>query len=166
MGCASTAKKPHGAHAVAEKGVSLPVDTGEGVPQERPEIGVPIPLSELDPNGEFGMCDRIHFDYDKSDIKAEWEKCLDNIARFFTQRQDLFLLIEGHCDERGTEEYNIALGERRAQSTAQYLIQRGISAERIITKTWGESKPLATGHDESSWKLNRRAEFFGVPQGR
>ena len=167
IGCASNGKKkPFGAHARAEKGV--PLTQGEdGLTQRGPEVdSTPLPLSKIDPTGEFGMCDRIHFDYDKSDIKAEWEKCLNNIAKYFSQHDDYLLLIEGHCDERGTDEYNIALGERRSQATAQFLIQRGISPERIVTKSWGESKPLATGHDESSWKLNRRAEFFGVPKAR
>jgi len=168
IGCASSGKKaPFGAHARAEKGVPLPQGPDTSGPQERdPMAGQPIPLSQLPNASEFGLCDRIHFDYDKSNIKPEWEKCLTNIAKYFAQHQEYLLLIEGHCDERGTEEYNIALGERRAQSAAQYVVKLGLNGERIVTKTWGESKPLATGHDESSWKLNRRAEFFGVPKAR
>lgn len=167
VGCASTKKKPAGAHARAEKSVPLPPGPGEGEPTVRDDnYGQPIPLSQLDPNGEFGLCDRIHFDYDKSNIKPEWEKCLSNIAKYFAQHQEYLLLIEGSCDERGTEEYNIALGERRAQAASGFVVKRDVSGDHIITKSWGESKPLATGHDESAWKLNRRADFYAVPKGR
>jgi len=165
VGCAHKPTQPSGAHARAEKMVTQtpgPSDT----PEVRPPLGTPIPLSQLDPDGKFGLCDRIHFDYDKSDIKPEWETCLSNIAKYFAEHQEYLLLIEGNCDERGTEEYNIALGERRAQAASGFVVKRGVNAERIVTKSWGESKPLATGHDESAWKLNRRAEFFAVAQGR
>lgn len=166
VGCAHKPAKPTGAHARAEKLVDT--QTGGGT-EPAPRVdhpGEPIPLSQLKDAAEFGLCDRIHFDYDKSDIKPEWETCLSNIAKYFAQHQEYMLLIEGNCDERGTEEYNIALGERRAQAASGFVVKRGVNAERIVTKSWGESKPLATGHDESAWKLNRRAEFFAVPQGR
>jgi len=69
------------------------------------------------------------------------------------------LVIEGNCDERGTEEYNLALGERRAHSVKQYLVSAGVPASRVDTVSFGESKPAAPGHDESAWKWNRRADF-------
>ena len=67
--------------------------------------------------------------------------------------------VEGHCDERGTEEYNLALGERRAKSSFDYLVSLGISADRIRTISYGKSQPLDTGHDEIAWQKNRRAQF-------
>jgi peptidoglycan-associated lipoprotein len=166
VGCASTGKGKHGAHVRAMKTTIMDMGDNDGPPTERPDLGVPKSLSEGEGAAEFGVCDRIHFDYDKSEIKAEWEKCLNNNAKYIKQKTQYLLLIEGHCDERGTEEYNIALGERRAQTIAQFLIERGVNPERIVTKTWGESKPLATGHSEDSWRLNRRAEFFIVEQSR
>jgi peptidoglycan-associated lipoprotein len=68
-------------------------------------------------------------------------------------------VIEGNCDERGTEEYNLALGERRAHAAKQYIVNTGVPASRIDTVSFGESKPAAPGHDESAWKWNRRADF-------
>ena len=69
------------------------------------------------------------------------------------------IVVEGHCDERGTNEYNLGLGERRANSVKNYLVSLGVSASRIRTISYGEEKPFAAGHDESAWKLNRRAHF-------
>ncbi len=161
MGCATGPKTPSGGHATAEKGAPISGGNGEGDFTVRTPVE-PVPLTDLDPSGEFNLCKRIHFDYDKYDIKAEWAECLNNIARFAKAKPGLTIIIEGHCDERGSDEYNIALGERRANATAEFLIEKGVAAERIITKSWGESKPLATGHSESSWKLNRRADFFGA----
>ncbi len=166
VGCASTGKGKHGAHVRAMKTTILPTDDTDGPPTDRVVLGDPRPITSGPDSDQFGVCDRIHFDYDKSVIKPEWEKCLNNIAKYIKQKTQFLLLIEGHCDERGTEEYNIALGERRAQTAAQFLIERGVNPERIVTKSWGESKPLATGHSEDSWKLNRRAEFFIVEQSR
>ncbi len=167
VGCASSKKKPTGAHARAEKLIpQVPTDSNVPIDRDDSLSNQLIPINQLPGAAEFGMCDRIHFDYDKSNIKPEWQQCLQNIAKYFAQNQQYILVIEGNCDERGTDEYNIALGERRAQSTAEFIIKQGISPERVVTKSYGESKPLATGHDESSWKLNRRAEFFGVLQAR
>ena len=163
FGCASTGKKPTGAHARAEKSdISAPTG-GNGGPVERgPQTGDQIAINNLPDAGKYNMCPMIHFDYDKSEVKKEWETCLNNIASYFKDHPDYNLVIEGNCDERGTPEYNLALGERRANTTATYITKRGIDASRIITRSWGEEKPIATGHEENSWWQNRRAEFFGV----
>ena len=164
-GCARTPKQPAGAHVRAEKGIGQPGTGGDSGSITRPPMGgSPLPLSQLPNAGEFpGLCDRIHFDYDKYEVKSEFTKCLDQIAAYMTRHPEYVLLIEGHCDERGTPEYNLTLGENRAQAAARYLLQRGMPNERIVTKSLGESQPLALGHDESAWRLNRRCEFFGVP---
>ena len=162
FGCSSAAKKTTGAHARAEKGdISTPNEGGPGLPPQ-PTPGDKIPLDKLPGIEKYNVCPRIHFDYDKSDIKKEWETCLNNIASYFKDHPEFNLVIEGHCDERGTPEYNLALGERRANTTATYVTKRGIEAGRINTRSWGEEQPIATGHEESSWWQNRRAEFFGV----
>ncbi len=102
---------------------------------------------------------RIHFDFDRSDIKSEYKKTLEDNAAWLKANKDSKVTIEGHCDERGTEEYNLALGQRRANSAKSYLTNLGISAGRISTKSLGEERPLETCHNESCWWKNRRGEF-------
>ena len=101
----------------------------------------------------------IHFDYDKSDIKPEAKPILENIAIDLKATPGKYLLVEGHCDERGTNEYNLALGEKRALNTREYLANLGVDPEMIVTISYGEEQPLELGHDESAWRVNRRAEF-------
>jgi peptidoglycan-associated lipoprotein len=82
------------------------------------------------------------------------------VANYFKQHSAEKLQIEGHCDERGTEEYNRALGERRALAIREYLVNLGVAADRVYTLSWGEDKPADTGHDEAAWGKNRRGEFI------
>lgn len=102
---------------------------------------------------------RIHFDFDRSDIKDEYKKTLEGNAGWIKANKDSKVAVEGHCDERGTEEYNIALGNRRANSAKSYLVSLGIDGKRLSTKSYGEEKALETCHNESCWWKNRRAEF-------
>jgi peptidoglycan-associated lipoprotein len=101
----------------------------------------------------------IHFDLDRSNIRPNDMGTLDQKVAILQANRDLRIRIGGHCDERGSDEYNLALGNRRAQSTKQYLVSHGIDASRIETQSWGEERPLVDGHDESAWSQNRRAEF-------
>jgi peptidoglycan-associated lipoprotein len=101
----------------------------------------------------------IHFDLDKSNVRTDDAGILDQKVAILQANPDLKIRIGGHCDERGSDEYNLALGNRRAQSAKQYLVSHGIDASRIETQSWGEEKPLVDGHDESAWSQNRRAEF-------
>lgn len=101
----------------------------------------------------------IHFDYDRSNIRPDDMGTLDQKVAVLQANPDLRIRVGGHCDERGSDEYNLALGNRRAQSTKQYLVSHGIDASRIETQSWGEERPLVDGHDESAWSQNRRAEF-------
>ncbi|MFQ6069031.1 MAG: peptidoglycan-associated lipoprotein Pal [Candidatus Aminicenantales bacterium] len=103
---------------------------------------------------------RIHFDYDEYYIREDAKPTLEANAAWLREHPTVKILIEGHCDERGTEEYNLALGERRASSTRDYLVSLGISAERITIISYGKSQPLDPGHNEVSWQKNRRAEFL------
>lgn len=102
---------------------------------------------------------RIHFDFDKSNIKSEYEPVLKSNAGWLQDHKDTKVTIEGHCDERGSVEYNIALGDRRANSAKGYLKNLGVSADRMSTVSYGKERPLCTQHDESCWWQNRRAEF-------
>ena len=107
----------------------------------------------------------IHFDYDKSSVRADDTGALDQKVAILQANPALRIRIGGHCDERGSDEYNLALGNRRAQAAKQYLVSHGIDAGRIETQSWGEEKPLAQGHDESAWSQNRRDEFEVISGG-
>ena len=101
----------------------------------------------------------IHFDYDKSFIREDAKAVLESDAAWMKKFRTVKVLVEGHCDERGTEEYNLALGEKRAKSTMDYLTSLGIGADRMRILSYGKSQPLVTGHDEATWQKNRRAQF-------
>ncbi len=101
----------------------------------------------------------IHFDLDKSSLRGDDLGTLDQKVAILQANPALKIRIAGHCDERGSDEYNLALGNRRAQAAKQYLVSHGIDASRIETQSWGEEKPLVDGHDESAWSQNRRDEF-------
>jgi len=99
----------------------------------------------------------IHFDFDKYDIRPGDAEILKENAALLVKYPKVKIQIEGHCDERGTVEYNLALGERRANNTKKYLISLGISADRISTISYGKERPLDPGHNEEAWAKNRRA---------
>jgi len=99
---------------------------------------------------------KIYFDYDRSDITDKAKKVLAVNAKVLRNDTDKDILIEGHCDERGTEEYNLALGARRAEAVKKYLVSLGIDAKRLSTIAYGEVKPALDEHNESAWMLNRR----------
>lgn len=101
----------------------------------------------------------VHFDFDKSHIRPDDAAILDQKVAILQANPDLRIRLGGHCDERGSDEYNLALGNRRATSAKQYLVSHGIDAGRIETQSWGEERPITMGHDEDSWAQNRRAEF-------
>lgn len=102
----------------------------------------------------------VHFDFDSSVVKLEDIDKVNAVGDELKLRPEVKLLIDGHCDERGTEEYNRALGERRALAVREVLTQYGVSGDRIRTRSWGEDKPADPGHDEKAWAKNRRAEFI------
>ena len=101
----------------------------------------------------------IYFDFDKSNLKPEAQETLKKKAAFLRYNPSFALLIGGNCDNRGTEEYNLALGERRADSAKQYLIALGISGDRIKTISYGELRPADPANNEVAWSLNRRDTF-------
>jgi peptidoglycan-associated lipoprotein len=101
----------------------------------------------------------IHFDFDKYDIRGGDAKILDANAAWLKSNDNL-VLIEGHCDERGTNEYNLALGERRAKSTMNYLVAQGVQAARITIISYGKERPVCSEHSEDCWAKNRRAHFL------
>jgi peptidoglycan-associated lipoprotein len=101
----------------------------------------------------------IHFEFDKSTLLVDAMEILKQKAEWLSTHEDVNITIEGHCDERGTSEYNLALGEKRAESAKTFLIDLGISGNRISTVSYGEERPLDLGHDEAAWSANRRDHF-------
>jgi peptidoglycan-associated lipoprotein len=106
----------------------------------------------------------IHFDFDKYAIRPADAAILDGNVTWLASHPDHLVLIEGHCDERGTNEYNVALGDRRAKATLDYLVAHGVSVGRITVVSYGEQRPLCTEHGEACWSRNRRAHFLTKPQ--
>lgn len=106
----------------------------------------------------------IHFDFDRADIRSADRPVLERNAAWMKQHVGDLILIEGHADERGTNAYNIALGQRRAEATRNYLVAQGVKAERFTLISYGEERPLCTQHTEACWSQNRRAQFLVKPQ--
>jgi len=104
----------------------------------------------------------IHFDFDRYNLKSDARRILDRIAFVMLEHPELSLVIEGHCDERGSNEYNLALGERRAVAARDYLIEMGVEPHRIRTVSYGEERPIDPRHCEEAWAKNRRAHFVKV----
>jgi len=101
----------------------------------------------------------IHFDFDKASVLPGDQQTLDQKIAIMQKNPSLRVQISGHCDERGSDEYNLALGNRRANAAKQYLVSHGIDASRIETISYGEERPLNPGHSEDAWSQNRRDEF-------
>jgi peptidoglycan-associated lipoprotein len=117
--------------------------------------GAITPGSQQDLEKNVG--DRIFFNTDKSDITSEGRETLQRQAQWLMRYPNVTVTIEGHCDERGTREYNLALGERRASAAKQVLVTIGISGDRIKTTTYGKERPAVVGSNEAAWAQNRRA---------
>jgi peptidoglycan-associated lipoprotein len=99
------------------------------------------------------------FDYNKSDLRPDARDALSQTAQFLRQHPEIKVVVEGHCDERGTTEYNLGLGQKRADTVKEFLVSLGISADRLSTTSYGKEKPFCNGHDEACWQQNRRGHF-------
>ncbi len=103
---------------------------------------------------------RVHFEFDSSAIDSESRRIIEQHATYLAANPDIKINLTGHADERGTREYNLALGERRGDSVERMLSVLGVNGDRITTISYGEEQPLAMGHEETSWRINRRVEFI------
>lgn len=110
-------------------------------------------------SGKIAGLETVHFDYDRSALASDAKKKIQGNVAWMQKNKDASLSIEGHCDGRGSNEYNIALGERRAKAVRDYMVSLGVSASRLSTVSYGEDKPLAMGESEADHKKNRRANF-------
>jgi peptidoglycan-associated lipoprotein len=128
--------------------------SGAAAAPAAPRTG-PVPGSQQDLVVNVG--DRVFFDFDKSDLKPEARRTLERQAAWLKQYGNVAVTLEGHCDERGTREYNLALGERRANAARGYLVSLGIPAQRIRTVSYGKERPAVLGSNEAAWSQNRRS---------
>ena len=142
-------------------------------PAPAPQAAAPAPASQAQPVTQPSMAMNplhdpnsilakrsIYFDFDKSNIKAEYRPLVEAHAGYMTGHASATMRIEGNCDERGSREYNLALGQRRADSLRKSMVLLGVSDTRIETISWGEEKPRATGHNEAAWSQNRRDDII------
>jgi peptidoglycan-associated lipoprotein len=168
-------KKPVGLTSLP--GQSGPSITGPGVENsgklETPHVsesGIPMSSESNNPyaklwngqgteNRDKFAADTVHFKTDGATIEQGDRAKLDDVANYFKSNTTDALNIEGNCDERGTEQYNLSLGDKRALAVREYLANLGVDPQRLHTVSYGEAKPVATGHDEAAWHKNRRAEL-------
>ncbi len=124
-----------------------------------------VPGAQVSPKEfiESRALKEIHFDFDKYDISPEAVKLLEENAKWLKSNAKTLVLIEGHADERGTSEYNLALGERRSKATRDYLVSLGIEGVRVSTISYGKERPLCNEHTDGCWAQNRRAHFLTKP---
>ena len=158
-GCA---KQPAVTQAAAPPPTGAPVAAAPAPPvAAAPEPAPPVVTARPAPK-EFApepQLPDIYFDFDKSAIRPDAAKVLQASAEWLNGHADRALLIEGHCDERGTEAYNLALGDRRAHATRNFLVAHGVIARRINVISYGTEQPQCSEHNEECWSLNRRAHF-------
>lgn len=128
---------------------------GEGTPQST-KFSSPDDFNQ--DRGTFAA-NTVHFEYDSSVVKSSEQQNLEAVAAYMKGNSSIGILVEGHCDERGTEDYNNSLGERRATALRDALISMGVNSEHVITRSFGEYKPVSPGQDETAYKQNRRGEF-------
>ncbi len=141
--------------------------TSEGIVSEklRPEAGPQVASAAEAAAGvsateeKSSLFQDIHFDFDKSVIRDDAKPVLAGVSAHMKKSRGAKLVIEGHCDERGTAEYNMALGDRRADSARKYLISLGVPSGTLSTVSFGKEKPLDQGHNDEAWAKNRRAHF-------
>jgi peptidoglycan-associated lipoprotein len=160
----SAKPKPAPPPAPTPAPVSTPiVVTTEPAPAPAPPPKVDSgDISRLALNELSGMLKPAFFDLDKADIRGDARDVLAANATWFKKYPSVQFTIEGHADERGTAQYNLALGDRRANAARDYLVSLGIDASRAKSVSYGKERPFATGHDEDSWQKNRRAHFVAT----
>lgn len=148
--CESTADKTGAASGAGAGGIGGSGQTTPGFSFDGTNGGAGGQLAQ-------DVADRVFFATDSSEISGEAQAVLGKQAEWLKSKPNLSITVEGHCDERGTREYNLALGERRAAATKNYLVSLGVPAAKINTISYGKERPAVDGHDEAAWAQNRRA---------
>lgn len=126
--------------------------------QEETTPPPPPPQQQTEPESRATLTDAF-FDFDDASLRTDAKTALENNAKWMQSNSGSSVIVEGHCDERGSVEYNLALGERRAKAAKEFLVSYGIAANRITTISYGKERPFDPGHDENAWAQNRRAHF-------
>lgn len=129
---------------------------------EEPKVAAVAPKAEPKPEVKLVLQD-IHFDFDKYNIRPKDAEILKENLKWFQANPGKRVRIEGHCDERGTSEYNLVLGQKRADATKNYLVNLGVDEKLLETVSYGKERPLDPGHNEEAWAKNRRAHFVVLP---
>lgn len=151
---------PGAASAPAPGAVEAPVKEGPSAPVPAAPAAAPAAAPGVAATEEkLSQFDDVRFDFDKSEVKEDGRMTCQTVANYLKMHPGAKLQIEGHCDERGTAEYNMALGERRATAVMTYLVSLGVSKANLSTVSFGKEKPLDPGHNEEAWAKNRRAHF-------
>jgi len=152
----ATAPPPAAPAQDAPAAAPAPPPAAAPAPQPTATPTTPPPPKDF---ADVAALQEIHFDFDKSNIRPDAARTLDANAEWLKSNSNMLVLVEGHCDERGTNEYNLALGERRAKAAVNYLVAKGIASDRFSTISYGEERPLCHEHNEACWAKNRRAHF-------
>lgn len=156
--CSSTPVKPTAAVA-APAPVTAPAPESPK-PAPAPVASAPAALPDyLNPDSPIHRDRQVYFAFDTSAVDVKYGPMLDQHAAYLSGHQDVHVVVEGNCDERGSAEYNLALGERRAGAVVDQLEKRGVAAAQLDTRSWGKEKPVALGHEEDDWVQNRRADL-------
>jgi peptidoglycan-associated lipoprotein len=148
----------------AEEAKQAEVARNAQQPASNPDLNRIEPAKQAEPQAAIAPAasgfETVYFDFDRSDLRQDARNALTKNAEILQKsKQGVKIKIEGHCDERGSAEYNLALGERRAKSALQYLLTLGVQADRLSVISYGKEKPAVQGTDEAAWSKNRRAEF-------
>ena len=136
-----------------------PITVDESEPGDWGEADAPVPARSNEWKRLSYKLPTIYFSYDKFMVGAREKRILDQLVDYLNKNKSVGIIVEGYCDERGSEEYNRSLGERRALAVHDYLVSKGISQDRIQTMSYGEEHPAVTGSNESAYAKNRRAEL-------
>lgn len=157
MGCETSSQDASTEEQAAQETQSGDAKAADASKGGADQAVVDAPKEESTRN--ISQLQKIYFDFDKSEIKDTFKEALKTNADWIKANPDVKVVIEGHCDERGTNEYNLALGERRSKTVLDFLIALGVKPEQMSTVSYGEERPAAQGHNEAAWSQNRRAEF-------
>lgn len=158
--------------ATATPGAERSGGAGSTVPTQPLELGPDVQPVDRESLGEGalgadslegGPLADVHFDFDQAALTDKARADLERHALWLQNHREVKVTVEGHCDERGTVEYNLALGEQRARAAREYLVSLGVAPERLATVSYGKERPLDAGHDEPAWERNRRAHFVVSP---
>lgn len=162
LGCAGKEVKPTQDQTAKEKEKAKSEESKISTPEEVAKVEEVTGKGAMGEGITIKKLENIHFDFDMYTIRPEDREVLGRNADWLKEHAKVRIQIEGHCDERGSSEYNIALGDRRANSAKSYLVSLGIDASRLSTVSYGEERPEDTGHNEEAWSKNRRAVFVIV----